>query len=175
MQNPYYDMTVPIFTKSLASLTHLLTKGQEYAVEKGINEETMLNNRIAPDMLPLVRQVQIATDNAKSCVARLCGVEAPVMEDTETTVAELQSRIANTITFIESLTPTQFEGAHDRKVFVKYFPDTHFLGYNYLTEYALPNYFFHLVTAYDLLRAMGAPIGKADYIGSLKLQPNEAA
>jgi uncharacterized protein len=173
MQNPYYDMTVPVFKKMLQNLDHLLTVGSEYAVEKGINEETMLGNRLAPDMFPLSRQIQIATDNAKGCVARLCGIEAPVMEDTETTVAELHTRIANTIAFIESVTPSQFEGAHDRKVFIKYFPETHFIGYEYLTQYALPNFFFHTTTAYALLRAMGAPIGKKDYVGPLSLQPNQ--
>ena len=96
MQNPYYDMTVPIFKKMLENLDHLLTVGATYAHEKGISEDTLLQNRLAPDMFPLSKQIQIATDNAKGCTARLCGIEAPVMEDTETTVAELHERISKT-------------------------------------------------------------------------------
>jgi len=172
MQNPYYDMTVPVFKKILENLEHLLTKGSEYAIEKGISEQTMLDNRLAPDMFPLSKQIQIATDNAKGCVARLCDIEAPVMEDTETTVAELHARVAKTIAFLDSVIPSQFEGAHDRKVFIKYFPEKHFMGYDYLTQYALPNFFFHTTIAYALLRAMGADIGKKDYVGHLNLQNN---
>ncbi len=166
-------MTVPVFKKMLENLDHLLTEGSQFALEKGISEETMLGNRLASDMFPLVRQVQIATDNAKAAVARLCAIEAPVMEDTETTVAELHERIAKTIVFLESVTPEQFVGAHDRKVFIKYFPEMHFVGHDYLTQYALPNFFFHVTTAYALLRAMGVGIGQKDYLGPLSLQPNE--
>ena len=169
MKNPYYDVTVPIFKKMLANLDHLLTKGLAYAVEKGISEQTMLDNRLAPDMFPLVRQVQIATDNAKGCSARLAGIEAPIMEDTETTVAELHDRIAKTIAFLDTLTPEQFAGAQDRIVKLRYFEGKHFIGHDYLIEYALPNFFFHVNIAYALLRAMGVDIGKSDYTGNLNL------
>jgi len=169
MQNPYYDVTVPVFKKMLANLDHLLSKGQAYCVEKGISEDTMLGNRLAPDMFPLSKQIQIATDNAKGCVARLCGIEAPVMEDIETTVTELHERIAKTIAFLESITPEQFAGAQDRKVHIKYFAGKHFNAYDYLTQYAIPNFFFHTTVAYSLLRAMGVEIGKADYVGQLSL------
>ena len=172
MQNQYFDMSVPLFIKMLQNLDHLLTQGQKYAIEKGISEETMLGNRLAPDMFPLSRQIQIATDNAKGAVARLCGVESPVMEDTETTVTELHERIAKTIAFIETIKPEQFEGAKERKVFIKYFPDQHFLGHDFLLEQALPNFFFHVTTAYALLRSMGADIGKKDFVGPLSLHPN---
>ena len=90
MKNKYYEMTVPVYIKMLSNLAHLLTKGAEYAIEKGVSEETLLNEKLAPDMFPLVKQIQISTDQAKGCVARLAGVEIPVMEDIETTVAELQ-------------------------------------------------------------------------------------
>lgn len=172
MQNPYYDMTVPVFKKMLENLEHLLTKGAQFALEKGISEETMLANRLAPDMFPLSRQIQIATDNAKGCVARLCGIEAPVMEDTETTVAELRARIAKTIAFLDSVEPAQFEGAQVRLVSLRYFPEKHFVGHDYLTQYAIPNFFFHAAIAYALLRVMGADIGKKDYLGPLNLQSN---
>lgn len=170
MQNPYYDITVPVFKKMLQNLDHLLSKGAAYAVEKGISEQTLLDNRLAPDMFPFSRQIQIATDNAKGAVARLCAVEAPVFEDNESTVAELHERIAKTVAFLETITPEQFNGAHDRKVTLKYYQGQHFIGYNYLTEYALPNFFFHLTTAYAILRTMGVGNGKADFTGPLSLQ-----
>lgn len=170
MQNPYYDTTVPVFKKMLQNLDHLLSKGAAYAIEKGIDEQTLLDNRLAPDMFPLGRQIQIASDNAKGSVARLCGIEAPVFEDTETTVAELHERIAKTIAFLETIKPEQFEGAHDRHVSLKYYPGKHFLGYDYLTEYAIPNFFFHVTTAYAILRTMGVGNGKADFTGSFSLK-----
>ena len=169
MQQPYYEMTVPIFKKMLENLDHLLSCGAAYALEKGISEETMLSNRLAPDMFPLSKQIQIATDNAKGCVARLIGIEPPLMEDTETTVTELHARIAKTIAFLDTVTPDQFAQAEAQKVTLKYFPGKHFLGHGYLTQYAIPNFFFHVGTAYALLRAMGADIGKKDYLGPLPL------
>ncbi len=172
MQNQYYQMSVPIFIKALQNLDHLLSRGDSYAIEKGISEETMLGNRLAPDMFPLSRQIQIATDNAKGCVARLCGIEVPTMEDSETTVEELHQRIAKTITYLETLTPEQFGGAALREIHVQYFPGSHFLGHDYLIQYGLPNFFFHVNTAYALLRVMGVDIGKKDYLGPLNLHPN---
>lgn len=170
MKDSYYDVTVPMFKKMLQNLDHLLSLGSAYAIEKGISEQTLLDNRLAPDMFPLSRQIQIASDNAKGTVARLCGIEAPVFEDTETTVAELHERIAKTLAFLETVKPEQFEGAQDRKVSLKYYPQQHFMGYDYLTEYALPNFFFHVVTAYAILRTMGVGNGKSDYTGTLSLQ-----
>ena len=170
MNYSYFDTTVPVFIKMLQNLDHLLTKGSEFAIEKGISEETLLGDRLASDMFPLSKQIQIVTDNAKGCVARLCGIEVPVMEDTETTVAQLHERIAKTITFIETITPEQFEGVEDRKILIKYFGGKHFTAYDYLTQYALPNFFFHVNVPYTLLHAMGAPIGKADYTRPLSLK-----
>ena len=172
MKNPYFDTTVPLFKKTLQNLDHLLSKGAAFALEKGISEETMLGNRLAPDMFPLSRQIQIATDNAKGCVARLCGIEAPVFEDTETTVAQLHERIAKTIAFIETLQPEQFSGAETKQVLMKYHPGKHLHGHDYLVEYALPNFFFHVTVAYALLRTMGVDIGKTDYMGHLSLHDN---
>ena len=172
MKNPYFDVTVPLFKKTLQNLDHLLSKGAAFALEKGISEETMLGNRLVAEMFPLSRQIQIATDNAKGCVARLCGIEAPVFEDTETTVAQLHERIAKTIAFIETLKPEQFVGADTREVQMKYYPGKHFLGHGYLFEQAIPNFFFHVTIAYALLRVMGVDIGKSDYIGHLSLIDN---
>lgn len=172
MENQYYALTVPVFIKTLQNLDHVLSKGAAFAIEKGISEETLLSNRLMPDMFPLSQQIQIATDNAKGCVARLCGIESPVMEDTEASVAELHERIAKTIAFLESLKPEQFENAGTREIHVKYFAGKHFLGHDYLTQYALPNFFFHVTIAYALLRVMGAGIGKNDYLGQLPLIAN---
>jgi hypothetical protein len=172
MKNQYYEMTVPVFTKMLANLDHLLSKGATYAVENGISDEVLLGSRLTPDMFPLTKQIQIATDNAKGAVARLCGIEAPVMEDTETTVAQLHERIAKTIAFITSVTEVQFEGAESRHIFIKWYPEQHFTALDYLTQYAIPNFFFHTTIAYALLRALGANIGKQDYLGPLSLQSN---
>lgn len=168
MQNPYYDVTVPVFKRMLESLDHLLSKGMAYANEKGISEQTMLDDRLAPDMFPLSRQIQIATDNAKGATARFCGIEAPVFEDTEETVDDLHERIAKTIAFLDNVTPEQFADAHGRSIEMRYYPDKVFTAEGYLTQYALPNFFFHVNMAYALLRAMGADIGKSDYLGPLQ-------
>jgi hypothetical protein len=157
----------------LENIDHLLTKGAAYAQEKGIGEETMLGHRIAPDMFPLSRQIQIASDNAKAALARLCGIEAPVFEDTEATVEELHERIAKTLAFLKTVAPSQFEDAAAREVHIKYYPGTHFDGHTYLVQFALPNFFFHATATYALLRAMGAPIGKSDFLGPLSLVPNK--
>lgn len=173
MKNQYYAMTVPVFIKMLENLDHLLSKGEAYAVKKGINEETLLGYRLAPDMFPLSRQIQIVTDNAKGAVARLCGIEAPIMEDTETTVTELHERIAVTLTFIRSLTEDQFANAESRQIFIKWYPGQHFTALDYVQQYALPNFFFHTTIAYALLRVMGGEVGKQDYLGQLTLQDDK--
>lgn len=167
MTNPYFDMTVPLFKKTLTALDNFLAKGSESIVATGKTEEEFLNSRLAPDMFPLLKQIQIATDNAKGCAGRLAGVEIPVMEDNETTVAGLHERIAKTIEFISTLTEDQFEGAGERPIALKYFAPKTFSGKVYLTEYVLPNYFFHVTTAYAIMRMLGADLGKEDYIGGL--------
>ena len=168
MQYPFYDFSVPVFVKSLGALSHLLEKASELATTKG-GDDAVLNARLAPDMLPFVSQIRIACDNAKGASARLAGVEAPVMEDTETTIAELKVRIEKTIAFISSLTPEQFAEAGTRKIELKYFPGKYMTGEGYFKEYAIRNFFFHYVTAYDILRVEGATIGKQDFMSSLPL------
>lgn len=174
MQNPYFDMTVPVYIKMLTNLDALLDKGLAYAEAHDMTEAELLDRRLAPDMFPFVRQIQITTDHAKGSVARLCGIEAPVMEDNERTVAELHERIAKTIAFLKTITPEQFAGASEREIRIKYFPGEHFLGYTYLTQNALPNFFFHMTIAYALLRALGVEIGKADFNGMPTLIPDQA-
>ncbi len=173
MQNPYYEMTVPVFTKMLENLSRILEKGLADATAKGISEADMLAAKLAPDMFPLVRQVQIASDNAKGCVGRLTGTEIPAMADTETTVAELQARITATVSFIQSVPAEAFLKAAEQKPMLPYYPGKHFTGHSYLTEFALPNFFFHITAAYAILRQLGVGLGKADYVGTLSLQDNE--
>ena len=118
-------------------------------------------------MFPLKKQIQIASDNAKGIAARLSGIEVPKMEDNEATFAELDERLAKTIHFLESLTPEQFTDAATRTVKLPYFPGMHLTGEGYLTAYAIPNFFFHVTTSYDILRHLGVPLQKVDYLGKV--------
>jgi hypothetical protein len=158
-----YTYTVPIFIKSLGGLKAVLSKAEAHGREAGIAEADFLADRLAPDMFPLVKQVQVACDNAKGATARLAGIEAPKFEDTETTFSELQARIDKTIDFLKSVPEGAFEDAATRQIVLPYVPDKYMTGFDYVREYVLPNFFFHLVTAYALVRKNGAPIGKADY------------
>lgn len=171
----YYAFTVPFFKKNLENLSALLTKAEAYMLVNHVPESELLQAALTTDMFPLVKQVQIATDNAKGACARLAGVEVPSMEDSETTIAALHARIQKTITFLDTLTEDQFEGAHDRVVTMKYFPGMHFIGHDYLIEYAIPNFLFHVSTAYAILRMRGVEIGKADFLGKLTLHADEVA
>ena len=171
MQYPFYDFSIPLFLKSLDASLHLLAKASELAVEKG-GDTAVLEARLAPDMLPFVNQIRIMADNAKGASARLAGVHIPVFEDNETTLAELKARVEKTITFLKTLTPEQFADAATRKIELKYFPGQHMIGGEYFTQYALPNFFFHMTTAYDILRKEGAKIGKTDFMKTLPLVNN---
>jgi hypothetical protein len=164
MATELYDLTVPVFTRSLKALSGLLDKAVAHAGEAGA--EALLANRLIDDMHPLAKQVQIACDSAKLCVARLSGAEAPVNEDVETTIAELKARIASTLDFLASVPRTAIDGQEDREVVLK-FPggEWPFKGQAYVTGFALPNFFFHVTTAYGLLRQAGVPLGKRDFMG----------
>jgi hypothetical protein len=161
--NDIYFYTVPIFIKSLGGLKTVLTKAEVHAKESGMSESDFLADRLAPDMFPLLKQVQVACDNAKGATARLAGVEAPQFEDTEQSFGNLISRIDKTVEFLNSLPESVFEDAATRQIVLPYFPDKYMTGFDYVREYALPNFFFHLVTAYALVRKNGVPIGKGDY------------
>jgi hypothetical protein len=163
-----YTYTVPIFIKSLGGLKAVLAKAEQHAKETGMSEADLLNDRLAPDMFPLVKQVQVACDNAKGATARLAATEAPKFEDTEQTFVELQARIDKTIDFVTSVPEGAFEGAETRQIILPYFTDKYMTGFDYVREYALPNFFFHLVTAYALVRKNGVAIGKADYANNPK-------
>ncbi len=172
MKDSYYTLTVPLFVRALKQVDHLLAKTEAYVLEQGVPESEILEARLAPDMFAFTKQVQVVCDNAKGAVARLTGAENPAMADTEVSLAELRARIEKTIAFISSFTPEQFEGAAERKAELPYFKDKHFTGHDYLTEYVLPNFFFHYVTIYGILRMKGLAIGKGDYMGPLPLRDN---
>lgn len=162
-----YQASVPVFQQILTSLSAILTKAAAHAEAKKIDPSVFITARIAPDMFPLSRQIQIATDHAKGASARLAGVEIPAFPDTETTFPELQARIAKTLDFIKHLKPAQFEGAASREVKLKIGGnELTFSGQKYLFHGAFPNFFFHATTAYDILRHNGVEVGKRDFIGS---------
>ena len=165
MATELYDLTVPVFTRALKALSGLLDKAVEHAGAAGA--DALLSNRLADDMHPLVKQVQIACDGSKLCVARLSGAEAPVNEDAETTIPQLKARIAATLDWIGSVPREAIDGQEDREVVLK-FPggEWAFKGQGYVIGFALPNFFFHVTTAYALLRQAGVPLGKRDFLGA---------
>lgn len=164
--NPIYQFTIPVFIKSLTALDALLAK----AKESGMDEAEILATRIAPDMFPFVKQVQITCDTAKGAAARLTGSELPAKEDNEATFVELRARIQWTIEYIKGKDEAEFADAADRRIEISYIPGKYQTGIDYTLMYVIPNFFFHLTTAYDILRMKGLQIGKADYIGGLNLR-----
>lgn len=160
------DASVPVFQQILKNLSGLLDKAEAHAAEKGVDVSTLLNASLSPDMFNFIRQIQIATDHAKGATARLGGVDIPKFEDTEKTVAELKARIQKTLDFIATVKAEWFEGAESRDIKMVFPWATYeFSGQKYLTYWALPNFFFHATTAYDILRSRGVQIGKADFLG----------
>lgn len=162
-----YQASAPRFANTLKNLSAILDKAQAHADAKKIDPRVLTAFRLYPDMFPLSRQVQSACDTAKGAVARLAGVEVPVHEDTEQTFEELKARIARTITFIQTIQPAQVDGSEDREVVLKFRSgEVKFKGMQYLLGHALPNFYFHATTAYDILRHNGVEVGKRDYIGA---------
>jgi hypothetical protein len=161
-----YEASIPPMIRSFGNLSKILDKAVAQAKAEDKDAASLLEARLAPDMHPLTRQIQIASDAAKGCAARLAGVEAPSFPDTETTFPELQARVAKTIEYLKSIKPEQLAGAEDRTVTLK-FPqgEMTFSGRDFLTGFALPNFYFHVTTAYGLLRHKGIAIGKMDYLG----------
>ena len=161
-----YQASIPGFLRMLGNLSAILHKAEAYAAERKIEPGVLINARLAPDMLPLVRQVQIATDGVKGCGARLAGIEIPSYADTESSFAELQERIAKTRAFLQGLDAAQFEGSEGKEITLT-FPgvEMKFGGRDYLLGFVLPNFYFHVTTAYAILRHNGLQIGKMDYLG----------
>jgi hypothetical protein len=162
-----YQASALRFVNTLKNLSGILDKAQAHAEARKIDPAALLNFRLYPDMFPMKRQVQVACDTAKGAVARLAGVEVPRHEDTEETFAELKARIAKTVDFIQSIKPAQIDGSEEKNIRLKLGQrEIDYKGMQYLLGHAVPNFYFHVTTAYDILRHNGVELAKRDYIGS---------
>ena len=162
-----YQASVPRFVNILGNLSKILDKTQAHIDAKKIVDATLTGDRLFPDMLPMATQVQIACDTAKGVVARLAGLDIPAFDDNETTLAELKARIAKTITFIQSISAQQIDGTEDKAIVTKRGDkETHYKGMQFLLGHAIPNFYFHVTTTYNILRHNGVEIGKRDFLGN---------
>ena len=169
MSLSFYDASIPSYLHTLKNLAAILEKAQAHAAASGVDPASYLEARLAPDMAALPRQIQMASDAAKGGVARLAGVTPPSYPDTETTWLELKGRIAKTIAFVESIGREQVDGAEARTIELPLPGRTMtFTGTDFLNQFSLPNFFFHVVTAYGLLRSQGVPLGKMDYLAGAR-------
>lgn len=168
MNPSLYSASIPVFQQMLGGLQQVLTKADAHTDSKKIDPEALLQARLYPDMFPLLRQVQVATDFAKSVAARLAGVEVPKLPDSEQSFGDLQTRITTVLTFLGSLSPEQFNDAATREIVSQAGTpkEKRFTGQSYLLNYGLPHFFFHTTTAYAILRHNGVEIGKKDYVGT---------
>ena len=164
--------SIPAFELGLNALSGVLQKAEAFAAAKKIEPSVLLGMRLAPDMFPLTRQVQIATDLAKNGAARLAGAEAPKFEDNETTIEQLKARLKKTIDFVKTLDTKQIDAAGDREITFPLGPTNkgHMKGSDYLNHFVLPNYYFHLTAAYAILRHAGVEIGKLDFLAGIPLR-----
>jgi hypothetical protein len=161
-----YQASVPVFVRALGNLTHVLKKGEAHAKSKNVTDEVLLQTRLIPDMLPLIKQVQIAADMASRGAARLAGVEPMSFEDNETTLEQVYSRIDRAVEYIKTFKPEQIDGSETRTIVMKTRTgEMTFEGQAYLLGFVVPNLYFHCATAYNLLRKAGTEIGKNDFIG----------
>jgi uncharacterized protein len=160
------NTSIDVCRKMLGNLSHILAKGEAWATERKVDQLVLTSDRLFADMFPLTRQVQIACDASKNDVARLAGIEPPKFDDTEKTFAELQERIAKTIAFLDSVSPAQVDGCEEKEITFPAGPDRKLTmkGHAYLTTWMLPNLFFHVTTAYAILRHNGVDVGKMDYL-----------
>lgn len=166
--NLMYAMSVPVFAKSLGQLSAILDKAAAYAEAKKVDPSVLLTARLYPDMFAFTKQVQVACDFAKGTVARLAGQEPPKYDDNEASIADLKARIARTVDYIQGFTEAQFAESEARDVALKIRDQTiTYRGFSYLSHVALPNFFFHMTTAYDILRHNGVELGKRDFIGTV--------
>lgn len=162
-----YQASVPRLANVLGNLSNILDKTQAHVEAKKLDISTLMSYRLFPDMLPFTKQVQIACDKARSVVARLAGLDVPVYEDDEKTLAELKVRIAKTIAFIQSVPAEQIDGTEDKEIVLKVAgKETHYKGMQFLLGHSLPNVYFHVTTAYNILRHNGIEIGKRDFLGN---------
>jgi hypothetical protein len=162
-----YQVSIPRFVHMLGNLATILDKAQAYAEAKKIDAKVLPASRLFPDMLPLTSQVRIACDTAKRAAAMLAGVDNPVYEDNETTIPELKARVEKTIAFLNTIRPAQIDGTEGKEIVVKVGgQDTPFKGMQFLLARAIPNFYFHVTTAYDILRHNGLDVGKKDFLGN---------
>ena len=169
MKISMYQASAPRFANTLRNLSAILDKAQAHAEARKLDPAVLGGLRLIADMFPLSRQVQIACDTAKGAVARLAAVEIPKHEDSEVTLPELKARIARTLDFIGSVPAAKIDGSDEREVVMKMRgQDTKFSGLAYLMGHAIPNFYFHVTTAYNILRANGVEIGKRDFIGDVR-------
>ena len=162
-----YQASVPRFVNILGNLSNILDKAQAHVDAKKIDATALTTYRIFPDMLPMSKQVQIACDTAKGVIARLAGVDIPAYEDNEVTLADLKARVAKTIAFIQTFTPAQIDGTEDKAIVTKRGDkETHYKGMQFLLGHAVPNFYFHITTTYNILRHNGVEIGTRDFLGN---------
>ena len=167
MKISMYQASIPVLTKTLGNLEKILGKAEAHAADHKIDPAVFVQARLYPNMYPLARQIQIATDVAKGCPARLAGQEPPKYADDETSLAELRVRIAKTIAFLETFTPAQIDGSDEHEIrFIAGGHERKFDGLSYLFDFVLPNVYFHVTTTYAILRHWGVELGKADFLGS---------
>ena len=162
-----YELTIPQFIKTLHNLSLIIDKAALNATERKFEIDVLLNSRLAPDQFNFIRQVQIASDTAKTFAAKMTGKDAPVYEDNEKTLPEVKARIEKTIGFLQSISASDFKGAEDKQITQPRWEGKYLTGLEYAREHALPNMFFHVTTAYSILRHNGVPVGKKDYLGEM--------
>ena len=161
-----YEITIPVMIAAFDHMSKFLDRGRAYADEKGIGRAKLLNARLADDMMTLIQQVQRASDTARLSAVRVAQVDNVAMPDRETTFEELQERISATVSFLSAVPPSAYEGRANAEVVAQFAGVQRvFTGRSYLLEFSLPNFFFHVTTAYDLLRHLGVPLGKQDFLG----------
>jgi hypothetical protein len=162
-----YQASLPRFINALNNLSAILDKAQAHVDAKKLDEATLTSFRLFPDMLPMARQILIATDTAKGLAARLAGVDIPVYDDTEKTLGELKARIAKTVAYLQTFRPEQIDGTENKEIVIKRGDkETRYTGMQFLLGHAVPNVYFHITTAYNILRHNGVEIGKRDYLGN---------
>ena len=166
------NASIPVFEVGLNTLSALLDTAEAYAEAKGVDPTVLLNTRLFPNMFALTRQVQSACDAAKNGGARLAGIDPPSYEDNEKTIAELKARIAKTVAFVKSLDTKNIDESADREITFPLGPSIkgHMRGVDYLNHFVLPNFYFHVTTAYDILRHCGVEIGKRDFLGAIPMR-----
>ena len=162
-----YELTVPQFAKTLQNLLHLLDLGAKNAETKKYEFDVLLNSRLAPDQFNLVRQIQIACDTAKLCASRLTGKEAPKHEDNEKTLSELKTRIDQVIRYLHTFAQVDYAGADEKRITQPRWEGKYLTGHEYVVQHAIPNFYFHITTAYAILRHNGVEVGKKDFLGEL--------